>query len=372
MRKIYHSEEDIKAEVEKKLGKKVNEVIWDILKEDGYIEEVLGGYENAFNLLLRRYRRQEKVYLEGAKAGVGIYGAQRLFPPPKKEDSPIPQADIVLSKLLAAKVSKLPFVKQFRREVLGGKLLQPDEIEGWIQATKEQDGPPTRYAKIRAKKVNVTIDKDNWWPLKIMPAFEADDVIGIEHEFLSYPSKKEWAECVPINVDGTLGRLKSVAGRIIKYYCPAWQEGQAVAFILTGQTPVIPKVRYGVKLTSSGGPCWVTLKFDARIKPQDLAREYSKIRRKIMGNSHAKPLTKKHQELAVFAAEHKEGLTWEKLMHKWNEKFPKWAYKNYRLFCRDAIGAINRLLNGKVNYASLLGSEAQKTTATRPPSMLLQ
>jgi hypothetical protein len=34
MRKIYHSEEDIKAEVEKKLGKKVNEVIWDILKED--------------------------------------------------------------------------------------------------------------------------------------------------------------------------------------------------------------------------------------------------------------------------------------------------------------------------------------------------
>ena len=104
-----------------------------------------------------------------------------------------------------------------------------------------------------------------------MPTFEADDVIGIEHELLSYPSKTEWAECVPINVDGILGRLKSVAGRIIKYYCPAWQEGQAVAFILTGQTPVIPKVRYSMNITSSGGPCWVTLKFDARITPQDLA-----------------------------------------------------------------------------------------------------
>ena len=56
MRKIYHLEEDIKAAVEKKLGKKVIEVIWKVLKEDGYIEEVLGGYENAFNLLLRRYR----------------------------------------------------------------------------------------------------------------------------------------------------------------------------------------------------------------------------------------------------------------------------------------------------------------------------
>lgn len=367
MRKIYHSEEDIKADVEKKLGKKVIEVIWDILKEDGYIEEVLGGYENAFSLLLRRYRVEEKVYLEGARAGVGIYGAQRLFPPPKKEDSPIPKADIVLSKLLAAKVSKLPFVKQFRREVLGGKLLQPDEIEGWIQATKEQDGPPTRYAKRRVKGVTVTENS------AIIPSFdETSDWELVGSEYLSYPSKSGWVEHVAINVDGILGRLKRTVHRIITFYCPAWQEAQTVAFVLTGQVPIIPRVRYSVKLTSSGGPCWVTLKFDARIKPQDLAREYSKIRRKIMGNSHAKPLTKKHQELAVFAAEHKEGLTWEKLMHKWNEKFPKWAYKNYRLFCRDAIAAINRLLNGKVNYASLLGSEAQKTTATRPPLELLQ
>jgi hypothetical protein len=272
-----------------------------------------------------------------------------------------------LSKLLAAKVSKLPFVKQFRREVLGGKLLQPDEIEGWIQATKEQDGPPTRYAKRRVKGVTVTEN------LAIIPSFdETSDWELVGSEYLSYPSKSGWVEHVAINVDGILGRLKRTVHRIITFYCPAWQEAQTVAFVLTGQVPIIPRVRYSVKLTSSGGPCWVTLKFDARIKPQDLAREYSKIRRKIMGNSHAKPLTKKHQELAVFAAEHKEGLTWEKLMHKWNEKFPKWAYKNYRLFCRDAIAAINRLLNGKVNYASLLGSEAQKTTATRPPLELLQ
>lgn len=355
MRKRYRSEEDIKAAVEKKLGRKVIEVIWKVLKKDGYIEEVLEGYEDAFNSLLRRYRVEEEVYLEGARAGAGIYGAQRLFPPPKKEDSPITKADIVLSKLLAAEVSKLPFVKQFRREVLGGKLLQPDEIESWIQATKEQDGPPTRYAKRRVKSVTVTEN------LAIIPSF--DETSGwepIEHEYLSYPSKTGWAERVPINIDGILGRLKRIVHRIITYYCPAWQEAQAVAFVLTGQVPIIPRVRYSVNVTFLGGPCWVTLKFDARITPQDLAREYSKIRRKIMGNSHAKPLTKKHQELAVFAAEHKDGLTWEKLMHKWNEKFPKWAYKNYRLFCRDAIGAINRLLNGKVNYASLLGSEAQK------------
>lgn len=248
MRKIYHSEEDIKAAVEKKLGKKVIEVIWKVLKEDGYIEEVLGGYENAFNLLLRRYRVEEKVYLEGARAGAGIYGAQRLFPPPKKEDSPIPKADIVLSKLLAAKVSKLPFVKQFRREVLGGKLLQPDEIEGWIQATKEQDGPPTRYAKMRVKGVTVTEN------LAIIPSFdETSDWEPVGSEYLSYPSKSGWVEHVAINVDGILGRLKRTVHRIITFYCPAWQEAQTVAFVLTGQVPIIPRVRYSVNVTSSGG-----------------------------------------------------------------------------------------------------------------------
>ena len=371
MTKKCRSEEDVKSTVEKEIRKPVNPHVWGKLVKEGYIKEVLDGF-GGIKDVINRYKLEEEFFQKGVQVGAAVYGGRRLFPVKKEGQSSTNKADVILSKLIAAEVSKLPFVKQFRREVLGEKLLQPDEIESWIQATKEKDGPPTQYVKIRAKKVNVTIDKDNWWPLKIMPTFEADDVIGIEHEFLSYPSKTEWAELVPINVDGILGRLKSVAGRIIKYYCPAWQEGQAVAFILTGQTPVIPKVRYSINITSSGGPCWVTLKFDARIKPQDLAREYSKIRRKIMGNSHAKPLTKKHQELAVFAAEHKEGLTWEKLMHKWNEKFPKWAYKNYRLFCRDAIGAINRLLNGKVNYASLLGSEAQKTTATRPPLELLQ
>jgi len=371
MTKKCRSEEDVKSAVEKKIKKPVNPLVWEKLIEERYIEEILGGF-GEIEYILDKYKSEEEYFQKVVQIGAEIYGARRLFPVRKEGNSSASETDVILSKLIAAEVSKLPFVKQFRREVLGEKLLQPDEIESWIQATKEKDGPPTQYVKIRAKKVNVTIDKDNWWPLKIMPAFEADDVIGIEHEFLSYPSKKEWAERVSINVDGILGRLKRTVHRIITFYCPAWQEAQTVAFVLTGQVPIIPRVRYSVNVTSSGGPCWVTLKFDARIKPQDLAREYSKIRRKIMGNSHAKPLTKKHQELAVFAAEHKEGLTWEKLMHKWNEKFPKWAYKNYRLFCRDAIGAINRLLNGKVNYASLLGSEAQKTTANRPPPGLLQ
>jgi len=354
MTKKYRSEEDVKSAVEKKIRKPVNPHVWGKLVKEGYIKEVLDGF-GGIKDVINRYKLEEEFFQKGVQVGAAVYGGRRLFPVKKEGQSSTNKADVILSKLIAAEVSKLPFVKQFRREVLGEKLLQPDEIESWIQATKEQDGPPTRYVKRRVKGVTVTEN------LAITPSFdETSDWELVGPELLSYPSKTGWAEYVPINIDGILGRLKSVAGRIIKYYCPAWQEGQAVAFILTGQTPLIPKVRYGINITSSGGPCWVTLKFDARITPQDLAREYSKIRRKLMGNSHAKPLTKKHQELAIFAAEHKDGLTWEKLMHKWNEKLPKWAYKNHRLFCRDAIGATRRILNSRVNYAGLFGPETPK------------
>lgn len=355
MSKKYRSEGDVRAAIEKKTAKPVNPHVWEKMLNEGYIQELLDDY-GTIKDVINRYREEEEFFQKGVRVGAETYGTRRMFPV-KKGSSPASKADVVLSRVIAGEISKLPFVKQFRREVLNGNLLHPEEIETWIQAKRKEDGPPTKYVKIRPKGIDVTIDKNNWWPLKVMPSFETDDVIGVEHEFLSYPSK---IDVFPINVDGTLGRLKSIAEEIIKYYSPAWDETQAVGFILTGQTPVIPKVSYSINITSSGGPCWVTLKFDARTTPQDLTKEYSRIRHRILGNSHVKPLTQKHQELAVFAAEHKDGLTWEKLMHKWNERFPKWAYTNYRLFCRDAVGATKRLLNSKVDYTSLLSEAAQK------------
>jgi len=96
-----------------------------------------------------------------------------------------------------------------------------------------------------------------------------------------------------------------------------------------------------------GTPSFITLKLDPRITPQELAIEYSKIRRRIMGNRHAKPLSKKHKELEVFAAERKEGHTWNTLMCDWNKTFPKeafpnWQYDNNRRFTRDAKAAIKK------------------------------
>ncbi|MGB9792513.1 MAG: hypothetical protein ACPLTR_08065 [Thermacetogeniaceae bacterium] len=345
--------------IEKKIGRPIiSEEVWDMFVADGFVDGVIEG-DYLFKDLVDDYLAIEKYVKAGVKIGANIYEAERIllpksgFPKEKGADISIREEDIAFSKAVAYKVAQIPHIKKFRREVLKGKLLQPEEMEAWIEEKRKQDGTPTRFLKIRAKDIAVSIDEKSWWPLKITPVFDEEDVIGVEHVYLFYPSRNGGLKQVPINVDGILGRLKAVAVDIVTYHCTVWKEAEAVAFILTGRVPFLPKVRYKISFSSNGTPCWVTLNLDARTTPQELAKEYTKIRRRVMGSYHHKPLSGKNLKLAEFTAERKEGLTWGQLMKKWNEEYPQWEYKNYRLFCRDAIGSINRLLEGKIDYASL-------------------
>ncbi|MCF6096773.1 hypothetical protein L1766_07150 [Thermovorax subterraneus] len=350
----FRNEDELKSYVAKRLKKKeINDKVWQKLKEEGYVEEVLLDYEDSLLYLLKRYKQEEKFYNEafkdGAETAVNVYSARKLFPPPKNTEgqSAITEEDIALSKVIAYKLSQLPLVKQFRRQELKNRLLSLDEMEEWIKETAKRDGQPTLYAKKPIERIEFIGNE-------IKPVLKQEDKYIVEGPILlAFPSKTGWVEHIPINVNGVLGRLKKIAERITKVYCPIWSEAQAVGFILTGKPPIIPKLQYSLSLTSSEGLCWVTLKFDARITPQKLAKEYTKIRKKILGNHHIVPLTQKHLKLAEFVSENKEGLTWRKLMRKWNEAFPQWAYTNYRLFCRDANAAIDRILDSKIDYNSL-------------------
>lgn len=322
MPKKYRSEEDWKAAVEKRIRKPVNDYIWKELVESGFVDGVIEG-DTGVKDLVSEYRKLERIYQKGLEIGAETYGARRLFLVRKEGKSSTSKTDIILSKLIAAEIGRLPIVKKFRREALKGRLVQPDKIEDWIQTVKEVEEQvyESRYV----------------WS-----------------DFISFPARTGRIKQTLIPLEGTLGRLKDLANEIITRYCPGWQEAEAVGFILVGQAPLIPKVRYKSMRGVINGPCWITLKFDARMTPQDLAKEYAEIRCQLLGRHHVKPLTRKHQELAMFAAEYKDGLTWKKLMHKWNEKFPEWAYENYRLFHRDAIAAKDRVLDDKVDPARLL------------------
>jgi len=129
--------------------------------------------------------------------------------------------------------------------------------------------------------------------------------------------------------------------------------------------PVIPKIKHSYLFSSKGGPLWVTMTFDIRVSPTEVAKHYSEIRRKVFVGKD-KPLTRKHEELALFVATRKDKQTWQEMMEQWNEKYPKWAYSNRRLFARDAKAAIQRIRGpGKVDFSALFKPKATATGRDR-------
>jgi hypothetical protein len=338
MTKYPRTEEGIRTALEDKINRPVIDDIWDTLWEEGYVEDVLlKKYDGAFPSLLKKYRLMEKEYLTNYSAGRQAGTQKNIIEIMKewKETPPIKES-VVFCRVLAAEVGKLPIVRQFRQDALNGSLLQPEEIETWLETMAEREASlyglsGRQISPGELENLDTLLKSEEQFPSSTLEFFSTND------GQLKY---------LDISPAGILGRLKNVAITIINFKAPMWSEHEAVSFALTGQVPHIPTVK-GKVFWPFNGQSVVSLTFDARITPQTLAKEYGKIRRQILGSGHVKPISEKHQELAAYAAGKKEGLTWDALMRQWNKDFPKWQYIHTRIFCRDALSAINRVLGIK-------------------------
>lgn len=334
-------EEEIKIQLQKRLRRPVNPEILGYLQEKYYVSEVLQGVSSIGDLL-KEYRRLEKLANNTSRRLTSKEGVTSVT-------GETGQA-VTLSVLLATQIGQLPEVKRFRREVLGDRLIPLEDVKEWVQAARRKDGPHTIYAEVPV--ASIVFDRQKW-PQKIVEESNLR-CIGYRIVILEFVSSSEHVEKVTINAHGVLGRLKHLAENIVLYHAPSWREDLAVSFILTGLTPIVPKVRYKTTMSLYGGPCWVTMSFDARITPEELARQYRKIRRELMGKNRAKPLSKKIQSVARFAAEHKTGeRTWREIMELWNKQYPGWIYKDYKRFCRDATRATRAILSPGIDYDSM-------------------
>lgn len=344
----FRNEDEVKKALQKKVGM-VNTAIWKRLVEDFYVNEVIGGESN-LSWLVKNYRKFQELASEIAKEE-GFF-VKNEFPLHKKEGSSvITREDIIFSKALAYKIEKLPVVRKFRKEVLQGVLIKPENLKSWIQTMKEKDGPPTRYLKVKDSDVTVATEgnrvlmKGNFSPV--------EELFDIEFIELKVPGEG-WVDIIHVNASGTLGQLKLVADKITKIHCPVWKEYQTVGFILTGKIPLIPKISYSYNITPDL-PLQVTMKIDARITPKALSDEYTKIRKKLFMGKRVKPLQEKSLTLAEFFLDHeKNGFTWEGLMQVWNTNYPQWTYDKYSNFQKDCRRAINWLMKNRLAYKSLL------------------
>ena len=331
---IYHSFDEIRAALSRKLGHEPKEEIWDRLLEEDYVREV---WEETVEMdyLEEKYREFNRV-----PAGL-------LQPPKSAIDSGPRQIRLqILSDLTARHAATEESVITFRRQHLTEGLLKREEVVEWITRQATEDGPASRYLRVPVPDGYEPIRRHGRIftepPLTISDTTSATQV---EVELLSYASPDDqWVRRLPVRHGGTLDSLRVVSKSLTRRY--TWQEAQASTFVLTGISPVLSSLRGGIRMVFSQPiSSRINMEIDPTLTPEEVAERYKGLRASLIGARY-RSMSEKHLRLAEFYGGHKpEGTTWTTLMDKWNRsQDPGWEYNRFEAFARDCTQAWQRLM----------------------------
>ena len=329
----FKTEEDVRQALASVIGREPREDVWRYLVEKGFVAEALQGY--GIELLKKEYMEMVKWFPADSQRKKPR--EQHKLPPDKRHHA--------LAEIAAIEAARLPEVRTFREEVLGNKLLRLEEIPGWMEARAQEEGS-TIWVKVPLpsdpfrgsflenlsegiqQAAKSLLMEGTCWPISLF------------HETLEYPSHEDnLVRKVPISWNGTLYRLKELAGQLSKKY-PWWDEGRAVGFVLAGLIPLPVKAKGRISRYSDAPPS-ITLYLDPRLSSQEVADFYSQVRREVFP-TRDRPMSEKHLALAVFLARAPSG-TWEDIMKAWNKEKGEWAYSEWHTFARDAKAAWKRV-----------------------------
>ena len=334
---------DVRHALEHRLKKPPDDEIWSYLEEERWVSEVVDALDvddanGVFDDLVSQYRRLER--LRGpARRPVGQV---REAEPDKRWEA--------LARVIAAEANRFPQVRRFQRDVLGGRLLRPDEVMDWM---KEQAHRYERVIWIRSvEPLDTFVDFEHpLRPSKSAVLAYLDAALGemgwsdFRTETLRYTHPadgridgnpvEEISDVVQVT-PGPLLLLKETVEDLTAHY-PWWDEGETAAFVLTGNPPVCSPAQGSYRAPE------LVLHVDPRFPRKQLVAFYARVRRRLRRPMRkGKPMSDKNLELAVFTAEN-AGQPWSKKMTKWNALNPSKTYSDRRLFARDAKNAYQRV-----------------------------
>lgn len=328
----FRSVDDIRRFIERRLKKPIPDWVWEYITafEDVYLRDILDGdAETLEEEIIPRVKTLLKVSKSPAVVQPNEKAGATELPPDRRLET--------LGRVVAAQASKDSEITRFREDILGGRLLKPEEAAQWIREMAAKEG--------HTVTISFDVPAEDWRDalLEKVQQFLASGgnfIPGMGERvttlaFVSPPS--EWVEYVPIRKGGVLHRLKKIARKLV------WSEPRAVLFILTGEVPPIPLATTGIEIGQGPYPRVPRVKLNVapHIKPDEVAKLYAQARRKLAafsGVQKYQPLSEKTMALAVFAAG--EDGSWAEKMAKWNKKNPQWGYSDRRRFARDAKKAL--------------------------------
>ena len=131
-----------RKQLQKALDQKIPDAVWKRVIERGYIDIANQEEELETGEGLEYLKEQIQELMEDYEA----FSSSPKLPAPKKQGKDSPPVEIkpnrrfeALTDIIATLVNRDEDVQKFRDEVLGGKLLLPEEVPEWIKAQKARE-----------------------------------------------------------------------------------------------------------------------------------------------------------------------------------------------------------------------------------------
>lgn len=353
-----------RRDVEKELGRRVPDYIWDFMVHEPHVSEVkIEGIpwlaEKISRLLppkakLKRSRRQRRDTIVSARRRA-------------------------TSWLLAAIARKDEQLKAFRRTFLEGVLLKPEEVETWLQ--KNVDHKRYRHAVVLSLPMEtdshvLAIQPNCEVPVALLKGNRMENVAPID----VLPYRKVGSDLVfrvPVGRDGSLRFLYQLTKHLATFF--NWNPADALMFVLTDRIPPVtlhdvefrwpPSYQMGSEsegLRPIACLSRVIITVDPLTTPREVSEMYAPMRAKLLKRK-PKQLSEKQMYLAGFTAEH--DTPDRGIMNAWNDKYSNWKYSRFSLFSRDRRRAREILLTEVVfDYKQTLSSALAPQNKPSPQS----
>jgi hypothetical protein len=341
------TEAALRRKVESILGYRVPDQLWGIAVDEKYVSEVLQG-ENSIDWLVEKLRAWK------AKGDLREEQAPRFIAPNRRHrrSKTVASHQEAVSDAIAEIVRQREDVRSFRRDVLHGQILKPEDVERWIEEHR-RDGAYPHAVLVRLKTGFEFDDRDEFKLKPLLSSVEPEDIERfVSNDSLDYGKPgSDRTHPVPIGRDGTLRVVYEISKTLARLFC--WQEAQATVFLLTDLTPMIDTELVGLSqppvVTLPYGEvkplaclARLTMTVDPLLTPREVSQKYAKLRGRCLV-SKPRAMSQKHLELAVFATKHPA--VDRDAMELWGREFPSWKYQRVSIFARDAREARARLLH---------------------------
>jgi hypothetical protein len=285
-----------------------------------------------------------------------------------------------LAEYLAFQASRNPLVQRFRRRVLEGEVLTPEQAcnVAFSAATCRfsldwfvDKGIPTTGHTAHFVEHYYAMDEDGTLyraedifvdpPGEVFREGTVEPVYEEDLPKLAFYDAEHSSDVLqlPVESGSVLDDLRKASKEVAHDLHHLWTEAQVAWFVLTEQRAPVPVLRANVNVSNYE---WmrrgtITLTVEHWVSAQTVERAYREMQRMVLGGSN-RPLATRNLEVFRFVTrvlaelnrdessqrQELRRLSWRTLLERWNQEHTSSEYKDVRRFYRDSVRAAKAVL----------------------------